>query len=297
MRRQIKLITLKNELLTVSISTKGAELQSIKRTDEGLEYLWQGDPAFWGRKAPVLFPIVGRLKNDEYRYNGKTYALNQHGFARDSDFQVEEQTETTVRLTTTSSLQTKEHYPFDFQLSLTYTLKKNTVNVSYFVKNTDESEVMYFSIGGHPGFNVPLTNNTTFEDYYLAFLPRRSRRQIPLVGPYLDLESTTLAQTNTEIDLKRALFDNDALIYETKGKNVFSINSEKTTHSVSITFEGFPYTGIWSPPKKEAPFVCIEPWYGIADSSEFTGELNDKLGIQQLEGAESFSANYTISLT
>lgn len=297
MRRQAKVITLKNDLLTVSISPKGAELQSIERTDEGLEYLWQGDPTFWGRKAPVLFPIVGRLKNDEYRYNGKTYPLNQHGFARDSDFHVEEQTETTVRLTTTSSLQTKEHYPFDFQLSLTYTLEKNTVTVSYFVKNTHETETMYFSIGGHPGFNVPLASDTTFEDYYLTFLPRRSRRQIPLVGSYLDLESTTLAQTNTEIDLKRSLFDNDALIYETKGKNTFSIHSEKTTRSVSIAFEGFPYTGIWSPPKKEAPFVCIEPWYGIADSSEFTGELNDKLGIQQLEGTESFSANYTISLT
>lgn len=291
------MITLQNDQLTVSVSTKGAELQSIKNPAEGIEYLWQGDTAFWGRKAPVLFPIVGRLKNDQYSYKGISYPLNQHGFARDSEFHVEEQTATMVRLTTHSTPETKTYYPFDFQLTLTYTLEENTVNVSYLVKNTHESEDLYFSIGGHPGFNVPMTSDTTFEDYYLSFLPRRTRRQIPLKGAYLDLESKTLGQTNTEIALKRALFDNDALIYETKGKNVFSIRSEKTAHSVSLSFEDFPFTGIWSPPKKESPFVCIEPWFGIADSTDFTGELNEKLGIQHLKWTESFSANYTISLS
>ncbi|MBT2731377.1 aldose 1-epimerase family protein [Carnobacterium sp. ISL-102] len=293
----MKMISLENSLLTVSISTKGAELQSIKHPTEGIEYLWQGDPTFWGRKAPVLFPIVGRLQNDQYRYKGKTYPLNQHGFARDSEFHVEEQTATMVRLTTYSTPDTKKYYPFDFQLTLIYTLEANTVNVSYLVKNTHASEELYFSIGGHPGFNVPMTSDTTFEDYYLSFLPRRTRGQIPLDGSYLDLENKTLGQTNTEIALKRTLFNNDALIYETKGKNTFSIHSEKTTHSVSLTFEDFPFTGIWSPPKKEAPFVCIEPWFGIADTTDFTGELNEKLGIQHLKGKEAFSANYTISLS
>lgn len=291
------MITLKNNRLTVAISTKGAELQSIKSSTEGIEYLWQGDSAYWGRKAPVLFPVVGRLINDHYSYKGKNYPLNQHGFARDSEFQVDEQTETMVRLTTCATPESKTYYPFDFQLTLTYTLKDNTVNVSYLVKNTHASEDLYFSIGGHPGFNVPMTSDTTFEDYYLSFLPRRSRRQIPLVGPYLDLENKTLGQTNTEITLNRALFDNDALIYETKGENVFSIRSEKTPHSVSVSFKDFPYTGIWSPPKKEAPFVCIEPWFGLADATDFTGDLNEKLGIQHLKGMEAFSANYTISLS
>ena len=291
------MITLKNNRLTVAISTKGAELQSIKSSTEGIEYLWQGDSAYWGRKAPVLFPVVGRLINDHYSYKGKKYPLNQHGFARDSEFQVDEQTETMVRLTTCATPESKTYYPFDFQLTLTYTLKDNTVNVSYLVKNTHASEDLYFSIGGHPGFNVPMTSDTTFEDYYLSFLPRRSRRQIPLVGPYLDLENKTLGQTNTEITLNRALFDNDALIYETKGENVFSIRSEKTPHSVSVSFKDFPYTGIWSPPKKEAPFVCIEPWFGLADATDFTGDLNEKLGIQHLKGMEAFSANYTISLS
>ena len=291
------MITLKNDRLTVQISAKGAELQSIKNNNDELEYLWQGDPDFWGRKAPVLFPIVGRLKDDEYKYKGNTYSLNQHGFARDLRFQIEEQTDTTARLTTYSTEETKAYYPFDFQLSLTYTLEKNTINVSYLVKNTHPSEDLYFSIGGHPGFNIPMTDDTTFEDYYLSFLPREARRKIPLVGPYLDLDNKTLAQTNTEIDLRRPLFDHDALIYETKGKNIFSISSEKTTRSVSLTFENFPYTGIWSPPKTEAPFVCIEPWFGIADAIDFAGQLNDKLGIQHLKGTESFSANYTISIT
>lgn len=291
------MISLKNNLLTVSISTKGAELQSIKNPTEGIEYLWQGDPTFWGRKSPVLFPIVGRLKNDQYRYKGKNYSLNQHGFARDSDFQVEEQTATMVRLTTYATPDSKIYYPFDFQLTLTYTLVENTVNVSYFVKNTHASEELYFSIGAHPGFNVPLTSDTVFEDYHLSLLPKQTLQQIPLVGSYLDLNHKALGQTNTEMALKRTLFDNDALIYEAKGKNTFSILSEKTPHAVSLTFEDFPFVGIWSPPKKEAPFVCIEPWFGVADTTDFTGELNEKIGIQCLKGAETFSANYTISLS
>lgn len=291
------MISLKNNVLAVSISTKGAELQSIKNPTEGIEYLWQGDPAFWGRKSPVLFPVVGRLKNDQYRYKGETYSLSQHGFARDSDFQVDEQTATMVRLTTHSTPDTKIHYPFDFQLTLTYTLVENTVNVRYVVKNTHASEELYFSIGGHPGFNVPLTSDTAFEDYHLSFLPSERRQQIPLVGSYLDLAHKALGQTDTAIALKRNLFDNDALIYETTGKNTVSIHSEKTDHAVSLTFEDFPFIGIWSPAKKEAPFVCIEPWFGVADTTDFTGELNEKTGIQCLKGAESFSANYTISLS
>ncbi|MER2131553.1 MAG: aldose 1-epimerase family protein [Carnobacterium inhibens] len=291
------MITLKNDALTVHISQKGAELQSIKSNSEEVEYLWQGDPTFWGRKAPVLFPIVGRLKNDEYVYQGKTYSLNQHGFARDLVFQVEEQTDVSVCFTLSSTTETKVSYPFDFKLTVTYTLDKNDIKVSYGVYNTHPIEDMYFSIGGHPGFNVPMTSDTTFEDYYLTFLPRETRKKIPLIGSYLDLENKTLSQTNTEIDLKRPLFDHDALIYETKGKNIFSISSEKTARSVALTFEGFPYTGIWSPPKKEAPFVCIEPWFGIADTQNASGELSEKLGIQHLKGMETFAAHYTISLT
>lgn len=290
-------IILKSNQLTVIVSTKGAELQSIQKTDTGAEYLWQGDPTYWNRKAPVLFPIVGRLKDNQYTYKGQSYTMNQHGFARDAVFTVLEETENRVTLQFKANEETKKAYPFDFSLCITYTVMEDKVSVEYAVQNTNESEVLYFSIGGHPGFNVPLTEDTAFEDYYLSFLPRKSRKQIPLSGPFADPAQTTLAQTNTTLRLSRELFENDALVFEVKEKNTFSILSDKTERSVSVMFENYPYVGIWSVPGKEAPFVCIEPWHGIADTVDASGDLEDKLGIRSLPGKETFTTSYTIQLT
>ncbi len=295
-RELLALIKLENQYITVTISEKGAEQTSLKNKQTGIEYLWQGDPAFWNRHAPVLFPFVGRLKDNQYEYENKTYTMSQHGFARDRVFEVTSQSETSTTLSLLSDEESKEVYPFDFRLSITYQLEDESVKVSYQVENVDQEKPMYFSIGGHPGFNVPITEDTTFEDYYLSFSPKRSRTIIPLKGAYIDYENRTLGQTNTDIALRWRLFDEDALIYETKNKNVFSILSDKTTHGLSFSFEGFPYVGIWSPAKLEAPLVCIEPWYGIADTSDASGKLEEKLGIQHLKAGETFDCDYTISI-
>ena len=290
-------IILKSNQLTVMVSPKGAELQSIQKTETGTEYLWQGDPAYWNRKAPVLFPIVGRLKDNQYTYKDQSYTMNQHGFARDAVFNIIEETEDHVTLQFESNEETKKAYPFDFSLSITYTVIEDKVSVEYAVQNTNETEMLYFSIGGHPGFNIPLTEDTVFEDYYFSFLPRKSRKQIPLNGPFADPSQTTLAQTNTTLSLNRKLFEKDALVFEVKEKNTFSILSDKTAHSISVTFENYPYVGIWSVPGKEAPFVCIEPWHGIADTVDTSGKLEDKLGIRTLPAKETFTTSYTIQLT
>lgn len=290
-------IILKSNQLTVVVSPKGAELQSIRQTESGTEYLWQGDPAYWNRKAPVLFPVVGRLKDNQYTYKGQTYAMNQHGFARDADFIATKKADDHVTLQFESNKETKKVYPFDFSLSITYTVVEDKVSVTYDVTNTNETDLLYFSIGGHPGFNVPIAEGTMFEDYYFSFLPRKSRKQIPLSGPFADPGQTNLAQTNTTLRLSRELFENDALVFEVKEKNTFSILSDKTEHSVSVVFENYPYVGIWSVPGKEAPFVCIEPWHGIADTVDATGNLEDKLGIRSLPGKETFTTSYTIQLT
>lgn len=290
------MITLENQYLVVTVSEKGAELTSVKNKENQIEYLWQGNPAFWKRQAPVLFPFVGRLKNDQYEYNNKTYPMSQHGFARDYTFNVTHQSESEVALELTANEATKEHYPFDFRLTLTYSLEKQTVRTAYQVENLNHQEKMYFSIGGHPGFNIPLTNETSFEDYYLSFLPKRSRTLIPLKGSYLDFENRTLGQTNTDIALRRALFDQDALIYETKNKNTFSIRSDKTPHGIAVSFEDFPYVGIWSPAKQDAPLVCIEPWFGIADSIDASGKLEEKMGTQLLEPNGTFNCHYDITI-
>lgn len=289
-------IYLKSDQLTVTITEQGAELTSIKHRKTGIEYLWQGDPDYWGRHAPVLFPIVGRLKNNQYTYQGKTYSLNQHGFARDQVFQVVSQNENEATLQLTATEETKSRYPFDFSLLIRYVVSENSVQVTYAVENRDTEEKMYFSIGAHPGFNVPLTDTTSFEDYYLSFLPRETRKLIPLEGLFVDTANKTIGQTNTPMALSRKLFEHDALIYETAGTNTFSIESDKTTHKVSVTFEDFPYTGIWSVAQKEAPFVCIEPWFGIADTTDASGKLEEKTGIQSLEPQQNFEAHYQITV-
>ena len=290
------MIKLENETLTVTILTKGAELTSIKRKDNKIEYLWQADPKYWGRHAPVLFPFVGRLKEDRYEVDGKTYPMGQHGFARDCEFEIMHQTASTVTLKLSDSPSTKERYPYAFHLLITYTLADNTVTTAYRVENPASDKSLYFSIGAHPGFNIPLTTDTIFEDYYFSFSPRKTRTTIPLSGAYLNTPCKTLAQTNTDIALTRSLFDNDAMIYETKGENIFTIKSEKTEHSVAVRFVDFPYVGIWSPPQTDAPFVCIEPWFGIADDMNATGKIEEKLGIQTLAPQKSFEAAFEITV-
>ena len=284
---------IENAVLRAEFSDLGAELISLKAKATGIEYIWQGDPAFWGRHAPVLFPFVGRLKDDQYRYQGQTYHVGQHGFARDQKFNLKSQSEEEIAFVLVSSKETKAMYPFDFELVLTYQLVENKLTCSYQVTNTGNGE-MYFSIGGHPAFNLPIDGDGQFEDYFLHFSPRKSRLILPLKGPYIDLEHKTIGQTNTDIALTRELFKNDALVYETVGTNSYTIKSEKTTHSITVAYENLPYVGIWSPPTLAAPFVCIEPWAGLADTVEASGELEEKLGINKLASAAVYQNCYDI---
>ncbi|MDH6363156.1 galactose mutarotase-like enzyme [Enterococcus sp. PF1-24] len=288
-------LSIESPQIVAKFNTHGAELTSLVLKESGLEYLWQGDPEFWGRQAPVLFPFVGRLKDDQYRYQGKTYQMGQHGFARDMEFAVLEQKADEISFILQSSPETKKNYPFDFDLIVSYRLGGEGILVTYQVKNTG-SEEMHFSVGGHPAFNVPLTEALTFEDYYLNFSPKRTRIRVPLKGPYLDLERRTLGQTNNNIMLTRDLFVEDALVYETKDLNAYTIRSEKSPHSVTLSFNRMNHVGLWSPYPKEAPFVCIEPWCGVADTVEFAGELNEKYAINHLAANEEFTTEYAITL-
>lgn len=287
-------VKIENEFLTAEFAEDGAELISLQSKLTGIEYIWQGDPAFWGRHAPVLFPIVGRLKDDQYTYQGETYPMSQHGFARDSLFTVIEHGDALVSFSLKSNKETKKNYPFDFELIISYELVENSLTVDYQVENTG-NDAMYFSIGGHPAFNVPLDKKLTFEDYYLRFSPQKSRTQIPLVGSYTDMGHKTLAQTNIGINLTHELFKKDALIFETRGSNAFTIASDHSEHELQLSYNDMPYVGIWSPSPKNAPFVCIEPWCGIADNIDSTGDITKKIGINQLAQSKIFKTNYMIT--
>lgn len=287
-------VQIENEFLIATIAEDGAELVSLKSKKNNIEYIWQGDPAFWGRHAPVLFPVVGRLKNDQYTYENQTYPMGQHGFARDALFEVIEHGTELVSLSLKSNKETKKIYPFDFELILSYALKDENLVVGYQVENTGSNE-LYFSIGGHPAFNVPLEQGLTFDDYYLSFSPKKSRTQIPLVGPFADFEHKTLGQTNISLDIRRELFKDDAIIFETKGANAITIETDESSHSISLSYTDMPYVGIWSPYQKEAPFVCIEPWCGIADEVNTTGNIVNKKGINTLAASDVFKTQYTLT--
>ncbi len=285
---------IQNSSLSVSIATKGAELQSIINKSTGLEYMWSADPAFWAKKSPVLFPIVGGLKNDHYTYNGNTYTLGRHGFARDMEFTVTEQDESRITFTLTDNETTRKNYPFQFNFSVKYTLEQNRVNVSYIVKNTDDKTLL-FSVGGHPAFKLPLVHNTFFEDYYLQFSHVETAGHWPLSpGGQLEDHSVPFINNTNILPLKRPLFYQDALVFKNLASNSIAILSKKTPNGLRVHFDGFPYLGIWN--AKDANFVCIEPWCGIADSVNATGDLAQKEGINQLQPGHIFERTWGVEL-
>ncbi|EAD0720681.1 aldose 1-epimerase family protein [Listeria monocytogenes] len=289
------MIKLENEVLLVEMKTAGAELTRIFHKDTGLEYLWNADSKFWERHSPVLFPTVGRLVEDTYLVDGKPYHLGQHGFARDRDFQVVEQTEKSVRFELDADEDSLAVYPYKFKLSIIYTIEKNTVAVSYEVENTDNKRI-YFSIGAHPAFNLPLTDGTTFEDYYLDFGTEENLETLCLEGPYRSGEiKKVVDEAARYLPLNYDLFKNDALIFEALKQKEMTIKSDKTPHFVKVSFPEFPFVGVWTA-KAGTPFLCIEPWYGIADGAGESVELRDKAGIEHLEPEAVFASEYEITV-
>lgn len=289
-------IELNNEFYHVVMETKGAELQSIVGQHNQEEFLWQADPKAWGRHAPVLFPIVGRLKHDEYQYNGKTYHMTQHGFARDQEFTVERQTDHSITFLLKDTVETHQVYPFKFELRVKYSLINQLLKVSYYVTNPSTDQPLYFSVGGHPGFRVPLTDDLKFDDYFLRFKPSKSRIQIPLgEGGGIDFDKRTLAPTDVDWQINHDVFKDDALIFQLQDTNEVQILSDKTTHGICLKTKDAPYVGIWSAYPETGNYICIEPWWGIADRTDASGELTEKLGINKLEPGEEFKASYSIS--
>lgn len=287
--------TIKNNIIEVVISDHGAEVQSVKGAHTGEEYMWQADPEIWGRHAPVLFPIIGRLKNDEYKYQGKTYHMGQHGFARDCDFEVENHTQESITFLLKDNEKTREMYPFKFEFRVNYNLMNNLLEENFSVVNKSD-ETMIFGVGGHPGFNLPVNNGEEKEDYYFDMHPSIARVKIPLKGAYLDWNNRSLASTDSFIGLSDELFKDDALIYELHGHdNKVSLRTDKSKFHINVWTRNAPYVGIWSQYPKTANYVCIEPWWGIADREDADGELEHKYGMNHLEPGKEYQAGFSIT--
>ena len=285
--------TLKNQTLTIKINPKGAELISLFNEETQTEYMWSADANFWGKSSPVLFPIVGALKDNLYHFEGKTYHLPRHGFAREREFLVENSTDKSVTFLLTHDEETLKIYPFAFEFRLKYELHENCLSVTYSVKNIGD-KMMYFSVGGHPAFAVPLSADTDYEDYYLEFNKTENFQRWGLVeGGLIANHSTDFLLNTNRLALKKELFYEDAIVFKNLQSDEVILKSDRTNRQLKFDFKGFPYLGIWA--AKDANFVCIEPWCGIADSENHNQELTEKEGIIALSVGDIFERTWSVS--
>lgn len=286
--------TIENELLRISVRSKGAELSSIYHKPLELEYMWQGDPAYWSKQSPILFPVVGALRNDTYYFKNHAYQLPRHGFAREMEFTVIGESATSLTFSLSSNEQTDLAYPFQFELRIRYTLDEASLHVTYEVVNTS-NEDMYFSIGGHPAFKVPLLENTNYEDYYLEFNARENAGRWPVSREGLigDIP-TQLLEDSKVIPLKKELFLDDAIVLKNLASTQVALKSGKHGRGLQFDFTGFPFLGIWA--AKNADFVCIEPWCGIADSVHSEQQLVRKEGINVLRKDDTFLREWKVAV-
>lgn len=286
---------LKNDVLEISVSAKGAELTSIK-DDKGKEYLWQGDERYWNRQSPILFPFIGRLKNREFIYEGKTYPMMQHGFARDIEFNCIEEKKDEIWFEITDNEETYGLYPFKFLLKIGYRLVGNELEVLWEVKNTD-NKTMYFNIGAHPGFNCPIDGEADKVGYFLEFNSNGNPKYYGSdAGSGLRLSKLhELKLENGRSAVTKEYFDETTYIFEDKQISEVSIVKPNGEKYVTVKFD-MPILAIWSMEKMNAPFICLEPWIGRCDRIEFNGELVDRECNVVLNAGEVFKNTYSIEI-
>lgn len=304
------MITLDNGQISISVKDHGAELSSIKHNSR--EYLWQADPEFWARHSPVLFPIVGNVWQKQYRSQGKVFNLGQHGFARDMDFTFLSKTDNEVWFKLESDAATLEKFPYSFRLELGYRLVENSVEVLWKVVNTNNGP-MSFQIGAHPAFHWPLLSNEAiaagtqamkeelksgsdrgwFKFDACGILSKSVIGEGGCIDPSLQKDVQVDEGGFLPLDLDS--FSKDALVFEDGQVHSVTLCSQDKTPYLTLTFDA-PVIGLWSSPGKNAPFVCIEPWYGRTDDMNYLGEFEDRKWIQKLEEGEEFNSKYTITI-
>jgi len=289
------MVVLKNDCLSVTVSEKGAELQSIKDAS-GKEYLWQADPAFWPRHSPILFPIVCSVNNETYRAEGREYHLPRHGFARDAVFRLIAQSDRKATFALESSEETRKVYPYDFTLSVSYVLDDNKIGVIWHVHNTDTREI-HFQIGGHPAFNVP---GMKAGDAQYGRIRLDNQEPMDALHSYGDgsheMDEVPFAEAdNGLLEFTDNTWRNDSIKVHNCQLHRAELLGPDGQPAVTVTFRT-PVVAFWSPYGKQAPFVCIEPWYGIGDPRGFSGEFKDKPLMNHLQPGASFMSKYEIAI-
>lgn len=286
---------LQNEKLRLVVDSLGAEMRSLQTAD-GTEYVWQGDPMYWSDRAPNLFPFIGRLTDNSYKYLGKTYRMGIHGFASTKEFTAAIQKETKLVLELCSDEETKQNYPFEFSFCVCYELKDETLEITFGVKNQG-SDTMPFGVGGHPGFNVPLTEGETFDNYELEFsIPCRPDRVGFSSAVYMNgCDEEYPLREERFIDLRHDLFDEDAVILKNMAREV-TLRSRVSGRGLKVAYPDFPFLGIWHWPKTNAPYVCIEPWSSLPSRQDIVEEFSCKSDLIQLAGKKDYTTTWSITV-
>lgn len=287
------MITIQNDKLRATFNNLGAELVSLINIETGKEIMWSGNTDFWGGQSPVLFPTVGALKNEKYIFKGKTYELPRHGFARRRVFDIKNSSENEVIFELKSDEESLKIYPFEFSLEIKYTLVQNKLTISYRVKNLSEKE-MYFSLGAHPGFAIDTKNGLSYNDYEIAFSNDDELQIHPLADNLISNQTQTIDLENKVLPLSYELFSKDALVMTNMRSKELILRNNKNDQKLVFTFSNFPYFGVWA--AKNADFVCLEPWQGIADLENHNQQLTEKFGILRLEKGGDWTANWAVEI-
>ena len=288
------MITLNNGRLEVVIHPRGAELQVLRNLSTGINHLWSGDARFWGKYSPILFPIVGQLRDNKYYYNGQEYSLPRHGFARDRTFRAERINDYAAIFTLSDDTETHSVFPFNFRLQVYYELDADQLSVRYAVTNTGTGE-LFFSLGAHPAFAVPLAIEnlpSEYEDYSLVFNQSTSLDRWKLADGLLISKTENVPLQDHHLPLRTELFKEDALVMKGLPDNSIRIECSKHPYGLDFSWQDFPFFGIWAAPN--ASFVCLEPWSGIADHADHDQQLTTKEGILSLQPGADWSASWQV---
>lgn len=286
---------LENDKLKVKISSMGAELQSIRRLEDDIEYLWQGDATYWASRATNLFPTCGRMIEGKYTYAGETYEIPIHGFAKLQEWTVLHQKSNAITLQIQDTAETRGMYPFKFSLEIAYTLTDETLSVAMIVHNLDD-KTMIFAVGGHPGFNLPLAEGPAFEDYYIEFDKPCQPEKLCLSATcfYLNRTEPFPLEEDKRLAMKHSLFDNDA-IFLTGMSDGVTLKCDGNPRYVHLSYPDMKFLGLWHKPHTEAPYVCIEPWTGVPALDGGINSLEEKLEMIHLEPQDIYRNAYSIT--
>ncbi len=288
------MITLKNKYLSVNINPMGAEVVSIIKNS--YEYLWQKNPDIWNGQAPNLFPLIGRLKDEEYEYNNELYKIKIHGFAKVSMFEIIEKNDNYVSLRITGSKDTYSMYPFDFDFIVSYELMDNIIKKQYMTINNGY-KTMYYEVGGHEGYNLTFENNKIMDDYYIKFSDNSVYTYTTDSVIMVNKDLKKIDMIDKKLHLKPEVFKNDALILDCsrlKDRNV-TLECGKKSRKVKVTFDDFDYLGIWTRPLY-SNYVCIEPWSSLPDCNFIDKKLENKIGIRSLLPKKTEVLEYLIEI-